>query len=305
MKNILYMGSGQFAEEILKKIISNSSINLVGVITQKDKPVGRKRILTSTVVGEFCMKNSLNCFKAESSSEILKIISDNNLEFDFLVVADYGVILSNEVLTQAKEVSVNVHASILPKYRGASPIQATLLNLDEVAGISVITMTDKLDAGPVWIVQSIKVEQSDDYGSLLGKLGKLGGESIVKFINNYDKLTPLDQDHASSTYSGKISKADGEVFISKDNRAVVLGKIKAFSTWPGVFFYYKNKKFELVEVEKIENVESNSDFVLVDSDLLLKFSDGYLKVLKIKPEGKNVMLTADFLRGNSTFFEDR
>lgn len=303
-RKVLFMGSGKFAVEVLKSLVSDELIELVSVITQTDKPVGRKRVLTSTFVGQFCTENNLNCFKADRSLDILKILSDNKFELDFIVVADYGVILSEEILNYPKFVSLNVHGSILPKYRGASPVQASLLNNDKVTGVSIITMTKSLDAGPVWLVQETEISKDDKYENLLVRLGEIGGKAIVKVVSSFEKLSSIEQDDSMATYAGKINKNDGEIRIGEDSVLNVIGKYKAFSSWPGIYFFYKGKKFQLIEIKKAENIKfsKESNFLISEDNFYVRLNDGVIQVLKIKPEGKAEMNIIDFLRGNSSFF---
>jgi methionyl-tRNA formyltransferase len=304
-KSVLFMGSGRFAVKVLTKLVSDSSISLLGVITQKDKPVGRKKVITPTYVRQFCLETKVNNWQAENSSEILDIVATQNLEFDFLIVADYGVILKESVLNLPKNVSLNVHGSILPKYRGASPVHAALLNQDELTGVSIITMTKGLDAGPVWKTLSLPILGEDNYESLLLKLGELGGDAILDVLTNFSSIKPVEQEDSSVSLAGKIDKNDGNLNFELETTGSVLAKLKAYSEWPGVFFEFKSKKFQIIRVDKVDDISigTNRKIFSLNGRLFLNLPDSVLEIIDFKPESKNIMKVSDFLRGNANFFD--
>lgn len=306
-KTVLFMGSGRFAVKVLSKLVSDSSINLIGVITQKDKPVGRKKVITPTYVRQYCLENQVRNWQAENSAEILEIVENESLEFDFLVVADYGVILKESVLNLAKNVSLNVHGSILPKYRGASPVHAALLNQDYQTGVSIITMTKGLDAGPVWKIMDLPILPEDNYETLLLKLGELGGEAILEVLNDFSNITPIEQDESLVTFAGKIDKNDGNLDFELETASSILAKLKAYSEWPGVFFEYSPKKFQIIKVKMVDDVVCTDNKKLFASNgrLFVNLPDSVLEITEFKPESKNVMKVSDFLRGNANFFDSK
>lgn len=303
-KTVLFMGSGKFAVEVLMVLLAAEEVDVVGVVSQKDKPVGRKKVMTATYVRQFCMGENIMSFEAENSAEILNLVEANNWEFDFLVVADYGVILKDSVLGLAKLFSLNVHGSLLPKYRGASPVHAALLNNDKETGVSIITMTAGLDAGPVWLEKSLVIDEGDFYESLLLRLGKLGGEAILEVLARMSEkdYAPIEQDESGVSFSPKIDKQDGLIEFEENSLKMVLGKYRAYKSWPGIFFVYKNVKFLITECEEAEESLDPAGLFELNGCLFFCFSDGTLKITKFKPESKNEMLVADFVRGNTDFF---
>lgn len=300
---VLFLGSGQFALEVFK-VLSSTEFEIVAVISQKDKPVGRKKIITPTMLAQFVETTDLNLFKAESSTEILSIITEQKLEFDYLLVADYGVILSAELLSSPKINSLNVHGSLLPKYRGASPVHAALLANDTVTGVSIITMVEKLDAGPIWACQELPIDPTDDYESLLIKLGKLGGELLVRVLNT--ELIPIDQNESMATYAGKISKSDAEIDIFNIEFYSLVGKYKAYKKWPGIFFIHKELRIQILLIDYEvygDKISSKPSVLIQEGMLVLDYKAAKIFVKSIKPAGKNDMLVSDFLKSRQGFFE--
>lgn len=326
--SVVFMGSGAFAVEVLKKLIvawREGELELLAVITQKDKPVGRKKVLTPTLVRQFCLEEGVANFPAENSPEILEIMSENEISCDFFIVADYGVILREEVLDFPKIGSWNVHGSVLPRYRGASPVHQALLEKDTETGISIITMTKKLDAGDVWMIKKLLIMPEDDYMSLLLKLGELGGEAVLELLKDrwYEGIVPEKQDESLVTFTGKIKKEDGlidfmDVAVDAED---VLVKYRAYKLWPGIHFYFKETKFDILEFTVLkripedveipgEVVSSEREFVVLKGRLFFVFTvdengkwKSAIEIIKFKPASKKEMFVADFLRGNPTFFE--
>jgi methionyl-tRNA formyltransferase len=303
-KKVVFMGSGRFAVEVLKELVDKDNIEIITVVTQKDKPVGRKKILTSTNIGEFCADKNRSCQKLESSAEILDYFKTSKIEIDFLIVADYGVILNQELLDYAKVKSLNVHGSILPCYRGASPVHSALLNCDIETGVTIIEMVKELDAGPVYAVSQLEIEPEHDYPILLQELGKLGGKLIIKVVNNFESITAIEQNELKASYSPKITKEDGLIDFSNIEYEKLLGMSKAYIEWPGVYFVCNGKKFVLEEFELVEGGREFKvgEFVEEGNFLFVRLSDFLVKIVRLKPESKNSMLASDFLRGNTGFF---
>jgi len=225
---IIFMGTPDYAENILKKIIDTKDMDVVAVYTQPDKPVGRKKVLTPPVVKTLALENNIEVYQPkrlrdeETVKELLKI------QTDYIIVAAYGQILPLEVLQHAP--CINLHASILPQYRGASPIQQTLLNGDSKTGVTAMLMDVGLDTGDIIKIQEIEVNETEMVESLFNRLTDVAVDLTIEVLENFSSYTPLKQDDSKATHCAKISKHDGEVeFI---NANTLYNKYRAFTPWP-------------------------------------------------------------------------
>ncbi len=212
----------------------------------------------------------------------IKTITDYSLLSTFytlFIVADYGKIIPKEILDIPKHGSLNIHPSLLPKFRGPSPIQSFILSGEKETGVTIILMDEKMDHGPIIAISNLKSQISNlYYKELEEKLAELGGELLIKTIPDWieDKIKPQEQNHSQATYTKKIAKEDG-LINAGDSLEIIEKKVRAFTLWPGAYFFANNKRIIITEAE----IENNK-----------------LVIKKIKPEGKNEMRFLDFLRGN-------
>lgn len=323
---VVFMGSGNFGLEVLKKVVKALNIELLAVITQPDKPFGRKKELKSTVVADYCYANLPNSplFKAANSAEILDIFSSSAFlvgNTDYICVADYGVLLSEQVLKLPKKLCLNVHGSILPKYRGASPVHAAILNNDQVTGVSIITMEKGLDTGPIWAINEIKLNHTEFYFDLLLKLGEMGGALFVESLIDIDQavLNPIIQDNALASYAGKISKEAGFFDLNTISSDLLFAMYRAYKDWPSIFTTINSRKFIFTEIEffyynDIEKLGiydldifanfKERKFTFVGKDLWFKINNRFFKVVKFKPESKAVMDPYAYFLGNPDFLNE-
>ena len=315
---VVFMGSGLFALEVLKGILSESSnIELKAILTQPDKPFGRKKVLTPTLVGSFTENLQIPLFKAEKSAEIIRVFESETYfnDIDYILVADYGVLLSEQVLKLPKKLCLNVHGSLLPKYRGASPVHAAILNHEKETGVCIITMEKGLDSGPVWGESKLDLVGDETYENLLPVLGKLGGELLVSILPKIynDEINPLVQEESKVSHVGKIKKEDGFVDINIVSAVDFWAKYRAYNVWPQIFINYKGVKFVLTKVSKFtETIDASvgidtfgtSELFLYDKMLLLKLEEVIFVVEKFKPESKSEMDPYSFSLGNPDFFQE-
>lgn len=304
------MGSGLFGLEQFKSLINDSEIEVLGVVTQPKKEFGRKKELKGTPVYEYVSENfpKLKLVEAKNSKQIKDQIELE--EADFIVVADYGVILKDYILEAPKVDCINVHGSILPKYRGASPIQSALLNGEKETGVSIMRMAEEMDAGDVYKIVTYQIQEDDVAPILYSKLAKIGGEALVEVLKDiyHNNLEPVAQDESEVTFCGKIEKADGLVVFAEETAEQVLNKYRAYYFWPKIYFCKSEKKYIIHECRILE--ESSVD-VLLSKDfwfdenlevLCCKTASGIIAISKIQIEGKTVMSVADFWRGHSQTF---
>ena len=253
MKRILFMGTPDYATKIFEEILNNANYELVGLFTQPDKKVGRKQILTAPHIKQFCIDKNLDIpifqpEKLRNNEEVKNQIID--LKPDFIIVAAYGQILPKDILDIAP--CINLHASLLPKYRGASPIQESLLNDDEYTGVTSMLMEEGLDSGDILGLKYLKITPTMEVVEAFNKLSDIAAKLTIETLDNFERINPLKQNEAEVSFCKKIKKEHGLVDFS-DAKKLVL-KFKAYSFWPGIFI---ESELKLKNVTLIETQSSN------------------------------------------------
>ncbi|WP_457560519.1 methionyl-tRNA formyltransferase [Caminibacter sp.] len=281
---IVFMGSPDYAVKILDKI--NKKYEIVAVYTQPDKPVGRKKILTPTPVKEYALKNNLKVFTPDT----LKNENIARLNPDFIVVAAYGLLLPKSVLEAAP--CINLHASLLPKYRGASPIQCAILNGDKYTGVTSMLMDEGLDTGDILVWDYTEVDNKTSI-DLFNELAEIAANQIIYTIENFKKIKPLKQNNVLATYSPKIKKQDG--YVDFENALIMDRKYRAFQPWPGIFY----DKFKINEMELIDTISHNEKGIILDINdgVIVGCKKGKVKLIKIQAPGKKEVRAVDYING--------
>jgi methionyl-tRNA formyltransferase len=281
------MGTPDYAKTILQSLIDKYEI--VGVYTQPDKIVGRKRVLTSPLVKILAENNNLPVFQPNNLNNEIENIKELNP--DFIVVAAFGQILPKEILEIAP--CINLHASLLPKYRGASPIQTAILNGDTWTGVTAMKMDIGLDTGDILAYQYCEVKDKNA-PQLFDELALIASELTLFVIENYKKIVPLKQNNAISTYSPKITKKDGEIFF--DDALKIWRKYKAFFYWPGIW----TDKFKLKKIKFIENISNHNRGEILEikkESAIIGCKNGSLEIFTIQPHSKKEMNIISYLNG--------
>jgi len=291
---VIFMGTPSYATTILKKLLADDEIEVVALFTQEDKPVGRKQILTPPDTKKYLLENAYDIPifqpKRLKDKENEKIIKE--LRADFIVVAAYGQILPKSILDIAP--CINLHASILPKYRGASPIQDAIKNGEKYSGVTAMLMDEGLDTGDILGLSFLEIAGLNA-PSLFEKLSFLAADLTLDVIKKYDNLLPLKQNSSLATHCKKIKKEDGLVEFN-DAKKLYL-KYLAYFYWPNIFI---KSGLKLKELELLENESENSEgeILKVNKDhILLGCKKGSIKVYKVQPPSKKEMSVVDYLRG--------
>ncbi|MCZ6155836.1 methionyl-tRNA formyltransferase [Campylobacter ureolyticus] len=291
---VIFMGTPSYAVAILDKLIKKK-YNIVGVFTQPDKVVGRKKILTPPDVKNYILKNNLNIeiFQPNSLKEDTIYEEVLTLKPDIIIVAAYGQILPKNILEICP--CINLHASILPKYRGASPIQSAILNDDKISGVTAMKMGEKLDDGDMLGFSFLDISRfkSDE---VFKQMEELASNLTVKILKNLNNIENFSQFDALSSKCSKIKKDDGLIKFSDDAKEV-FQKFKAFYPWPGIFLENGTK---LLDIEFIDDNESSDFGKIVNLDRKsfdLQFKNGVIKVFKIQEKAKKPLLASDFING--------
>jgi len=294
LQRVVFMGTPDYATTILKGLVDSSEFEVVGVFTQEDKKVGRKQILTPPHIKKYILENNLDIkifqpknLKGDEAVEILK-----ELKPDFIVVAAYGQILPKKVLDIA--VCINLHASILPKYRGASPIQDAIKNQDELSGVTAMLMEEGLDTGDILGISYLKIEGLNAI-EVFDKLSYMASKLTIKVLSSYKSIKPIKQNELKKSYSKKITKEDGKVYF-KDAKELY-AKYLAYIFWPGV---YLDSGLKLKDIDFIEEKSKNREGEILDigSDFIkVGCKRGSLKIKEVQPPSKKQMNVVDYIRG--------
>ncbi len=297
---IIFMGTPDYAGEILKKIIDTKDMEVVAVYTQPDKPVGRKKLLTPPIVKTIALQNNIEVYQPEKLREADVVETLRKIECDYIVVAAYGQILPREVLEHAP--CINLHASILPLYRGASPIQQTLLNGDSKTGVTAMLMDEGLDTGDIIKIKEINVGKNEMAESLFERLTETACELTIDVLKNFNSYTPIKQDNFKSSNCTKISKQDGE--ISFDDADSLFNRYRAFTPWPGIYLKsgLKLKKIELLESDSKN--ESGKILHIEKDSIVVGCSRGSVKIYRVQPESKKEMDVLSYINGKRLSVED-
>jgi methionyl-tRNA formyltransferase len=333
---IIFFGTPRFAEIVLQKIIADKGYEVLGVVTTPDEPVGRKQILTAPAVKVLAEKNGLKVWQPEKLDEgFYKELpgvchseesrarddeesrtrsflpagrqDDKHPGIDLFIVAAYGKIIPKKFLDLPKFGCLNIHPSLLPKYRGASPIQSALLNGEKETGVTIMKMDEEMDHGAIISNFQFPISNDDTYEILSEKLAQASGDFLLKIIPDYltGKIEPREQDHDAATFCKIIKKSDGEIDWQKSAEQIY-NQWRAFWPWPGAFADMKTLKHENIKTKFIElfltdekNEKHQPGELFAENDkLFVAGGDAkLLQILKLQPEGRNVLEAKEFING--------
>jgi methionyl-tRNA formyltransferase len=300
---IIFMGTPDFALPSLQGLIDDKDFDVLAVVTQEDKKIGRKQELTAPPVKQLAQKHNIPVFQPQSikmNDPFLKLISD--LEPDIIVVVAYGQIFPQKLLDIPKFGAINVHASLLPKYRGASPIEAALLNGDKETGVAIMKMAEQLDAGAILEMAKIHIAPDDNADTITVKLSILGGKILPLVLKDLVEgaLRPIPQDESKATFCRKIEKDDGLINLKELTAAEIHNRIRAYTPWPSAFLMIEGKRLKLVEAIVDENTDLPPETVkdLSKNSIAVGTKKGVIIPIKVQLEGKKMMTIQEFLAGN-------
>lgn len=297
---IVFMGTPDFAVPCLEKLIE-AGHDVVGAFSQPDKPVGRKQILTPPEVKACALEHNIPVFQPEKikGSNALEIIKD--LEPDILVVVAYGKILPKEILESAKYGCVNVHASLLPLYRGAAPIQWAVLNGDKETGVSIMQMDEGLDTGDVILVEKTEIGENETSAELFDRLSVIGGDALIEALELIEtgKATFTKQPDGEYEYAKMISRDMCPIDWSK-SASEIHNQVRGLQTWPVAITTINGKNLKIHKTVKCD-FKANKPGEIVDNNkrIVVSCGDGNcLEILELQLDGKKRMDTKSFLLGN-------
>jgi methionyl-tRNA formyltransferase len=290
---IIFMGTPHYAEAILEKLIQSDGIEVVAVYTQPDKPVGRKKVLTPPEVKVLALKHEIALFQPHRLRESEVVAELLKIECDYIVVAAYGQILPKAVLEHAP--CINLHASILPHYRGASPIQQTLLHGDDKTGVTAMLMDEGLDTGAILKIQELEVPHDMMAEELFDALTEVASELTLDVVKNFATYMPSKQDENLATHCKKITKEDG--LISFSNASELYNKYRAFTPWPGIYLESGLKIKKMLLHSTSGSYEPGEILEITPKSIIVGCSEGSLEIITLQPPSKNEMDVLSYIRG--------
>lgn len=290
------MGTPSYATTILRALLNDTDIEVVLLVTQEDKPVGRKQVLTPPHIKAWLLEQNTHMEiyqpKTLRTEEAQTKIA--SLKPDFIIVAAYGQILPKAVLDIAP--CINLHASLLPKYRGASPIQSTLLANETYAGVTSMLMEEGLDTGAMLGFSYLKIKPEHNATLLFDTLADIAAALTVITLKNFTSLAPLSQVSANATHCKKIKKEDGLVSFEQSAQNIIT-RYKALSPWPGLFL---ESGLKLLDIEHFSDKEESTSGIIKEitpEGVIMTCKQGSLLLKTLQPVSKNAMNALDYIRG--------
>lgn len=299
--NIVFMGTPDFSVESLKRL--KEKHNVVAVVSQPDKPKGRGKKLVNTPVKQFALDNGIEkIYQPEKikDEDFVKVLK--NLDADLFVVVAYGQLLSEQVLNIPKYGCINVHGSLLPKYRGAAPIQWAIINGEEKTGVTIQYMEKGLDSGDMILKEEIIIEKTETYKTLYDKMSIVGAETLIKAIELIEtgNVNAEKQNHDEATYAPMIYKEMGHINWNNSSKDII-NLIRGINPIPMAYSIYKDEVFKISEVEEVSGYSGNiGEIVDVQKDgFIVKTKDSAIIIKEMQAKGGKRMKTSDYLRGHS------
>lgn len=296
---VCFMGTPDFAASVLERVAEEHEIVLV--VTQPDRVNGRGGKVTVSDVKAWAIEHDVPVFQPEKIRKPEAIEELKKYDFDIAVVAAFGQILPPAVLDMPKYGCVNVHASLLPRYRGAAPIQWAVINGDKETGVTTMQMGPGLDDGDILLQEAVPISPDETGGSLFDKLAVTGGKLILKTLSGIEAGTikPRKQDETAATHVGMIRKDMGDLDFTR-SAAELERLVRGLNPWPSAYTFLDGKMLKIwkAEVCKKNNDAAPGTCVREENDLYVATGEGFLKFLEVQIEGKKRMAVSDFLRGH-------
>ena len=308
--NIIFAGTPEFAAQALQTLLTTEH-NIIAVYTQPDRPAGRGRKLQASPVKTLAVEKNIPVyqplnFKTEEAQQELI-----DLNADIMVVVAYGLILPKVILDAPKKGCINIHASLLPRWRGAAPIQRAILAGDKHSGVTIMQMNEGLDTGNMILTLTCDIENNDTGSSLHDKLALLGAEALLKTLeliaNNNQQLSV--QDNSQANYAHKLDKKEAQINWQTEDAINIVHKIQAFNSWPVAFTQHKDKSLRLWQACLLETdpiatnipVDNNYGQVIAESaeGIDVQAKNGTVRLLELQMPGKKRMMVKDFIHGQS------
>lgn len=298
MTNIIFMGTPNFSATVLKGLLESKQYEILAVVTQPDRAVGRKKEIRMTPVKELALDYGLPIYQPEKLSKSAELDSLMNLNADGIVTAAFGQFLPSKLLDSVN-FAVNVHASLLPKYRGGAPIHYAIINGDKEAGVTIMEMVKEMDAGDMIARRAIPIEETDNVGTMFEKLALVGRDLLLDTLPSYlsGDIKPVPQDKNQVTFSPNISPEEERIDWTKTNRQI-FNQIRGMYPWPVAHTLLNGDRFKIYEATPVEGAGHSGEILAIGKkELIVAAGEGALSLKTVQPAGKPKMTIVDFLNG--------
>ncbi len=301
-ERIVFLGTPKLAADCLEGLV-NGGLNIVSVITKEDKIRGRHNAVEESEVAKMARKLMIPVFKPHKLNLEHDFLSQ--LDFDLLLTFAYGQYINDEILAMGKYKPLNLHGSLLPKYRGAAPMQYALRNGDEITGVSLMEMVHEMDAGDVYAAKSFPLTIEDNYTTLCDKISKCGTELALEALPKYfrGELKPIPQDREKATFTHMVTKEDEHLDVHQDTFSFI-NQVRMLSLTPGGYVKNKDEIIKIFHVSKINDlVEGKEGEILLShkKQIILQLKDGQVNIDFLQRPGKKMMSASDFNNGVKNF----
>lgn len=302
MTKIVFMGTPQFSVPILESLVEND-YDVVAVVTQPDRPVGRKKVITATPVKEAALRLGLKVLQPEKISNSPEMAEIVELAPDLIVTAAFGQFLPEKLLQVPKHGAINVHASLLPKYRGGAPVHYSIMKGEKETGVTIMEMIKKMDAGGIYAQRAIPITKADDVGIMFDKLSQVGMELLIETLPGIlaNEIKPIPQDESLVTFSPNITREE-EIIDWNKTAEEIDWQVRGMRPWPVAHTTYEGTRWKIVAVTPLDETTTESAGTIIYRDKKqLKIACGQGTVLtvdQLQPAGKGLQEIAVFLNGS-------
>ncbi|KKS52049.1 MAG: Methionyl-tRNA formyltransferase [Candidatus Magasanikbacteria bacterium GW2011_GWD2_43_18] len=296
MIHTIFFGTNLVAKTVLQALINAPNISVDLVITQPDKPVGRKQIMTPTAVAELASQHNIPVEKPETLKDfpITKLPS-----CQVAILADYGLIIPQTIIDAFPKGILNVHPSLLPEYRGATPVPSAILHGETTTGVTIMQVEKRMDAGPILATQKYELAPDEMAQDALLALAKIGANVLVEKLPAYmaDEIALQVQDDTEATFCNQFTREDGRIDWGKTTQEIY-NQYRALSPWPGLWTTWDTKRVKLLKIRPATNKQGNNGQVSIEGDTMyIGTAGGSIQILELQLEGKNAMDVKTFVKG--------
>ncbi len=294
--NIIFMGTPEFAIPVLSSLIDSKEHKVVAVFTQTPKPKGRGLRITNSQVHDLALFYNIPVYTPKTLRDSATVELINSIEADVIVVVAYGFIIQKNILNIKKYGCLNIHPSKLPKYRGATPLQRTIINGDRESAVCVIQMDEGLDTGDIILKKEFLLSHRITLSELHAQCANIGRKLLLEVLSNIERLPRIKQSQEGASYAHKLSKKEAKIDWRKSSFELDC-QVRGMNPWPGPFFKHDGKKIKVLSAEYTKNNHLFIPGNLLNDEFEVACGQGSLKIIKLKPEGKQKMFAKDYLQG--------